>query len=57
MRDRDPFGPDTPVSVAVDFAVLAGRYTKIPLTPRLNNLVKQWINRRSMIPEDRKKMF
>ena len=60
MRDRDPFGPYAPVSIAADFAVLARRYAKIQLTPRLDNLVKRWDVQRSIdrpMPEDRGRLF
>jgi hypothetical protein len=60
MRDRDPFGPDTSVSVVADFAELVNDLTKIPLSPRLQVLIEKWNYQRSIdrcLPGDNKKLF
>ena len=60
MRDRDPFGPDTPVSVIADFAELVYDLTKIPLSPRLEFLIEKWNYQRSIdrcLPGDQARLF
>ena len=60
MRDRDPFGPDTAVSRAADFAELVHELTKIPLSPRLEFLIEKWNHQRSIdrcLPGDSERLF
>jgi len=60
MRDRDPFGPDAPVSRAADFAELVDHIIKIRLSPRLRVLIEKWNYQRSIdrcLPGDNERLF
>jgi len=60
VRDRDPFGPDTPVSVAADFAELVADKIKISLSSDLKRCIEKWNHQRSIdrcLPGDNKKLF
>ena len=60
MRDRDPFGPDTPLSRAVDFAEFVDHLARFSLSPCLKRCIEKWNYQRSIdrpLPSDKTKIF